>query len=63
MPRWVRPTSDDLSARRGNGKGEGLVLHRAWLTQMERYFQQRGRVMAPSNRKQAELRLPARSLQ
>ncbi len=50
------PTSDDLSAlAAATVKGEGLVLHRAWLTEMERYFQQRGRVMAPSNRKQAEL--------
>ncbi|EBO5513998.1 competence/damage-inducible protein CinA [Salmonella enterica] len=50
------PTSDDLSAlAAATAKGEGLVLHQAWLTEMERYFQQRGRVMAPSNRKQAEL--------
>ncbi|ECG8590494.1 nicotinamide mononucleotide deamidase-related protein YfaY [Salmonella enterica subsp. salamae] len=50
------PTSDDLSAlAAATAKGEGLVLHEAWLAEMERYFQQRGRVMAPSNRKQAEL--------
>src|SRR5690606_5775105 len=36
-------------------KGEGLVLHEAWLTHMERFFNDRGRVMAPSNRKQAEI--------
>lgn len=50
------PTSDDLSAlAAATAKGEGLVLHEAWLAEMECYFQQRGRVMAPSNRKQAEL--------
>ncbi|ENQ7058883.1 nicotinamide mononucleotide deamidase-related protein YfaY [Salmonella enterica] len=50
------PTSDDLSAlAAATAKGEGLVLHEEWLAEMERYFQQRGRVMAPSNRKQAEL--------
>ncbi len=31
------------------------MLHEAWLKEMERYFHERGRVMAPSNRKQAEL--------
>jgi molybdopterin-biosynthesis enzyme MoeA-like protein len=36
-------------------KGEGLVLHEEWLAQMERFFTERGRVMAPSNRKQAEI--------
>ncbi|ENH4880817.1 nicotinamide mononucleotide deamidase-related protein YfaY [Salmonella enterica] len=50
------PTSDDLSAlAAATAKGEGLVLHEEWLAEIERYFQQRGRVMAPSNRKQAEL--------
>ncbi|EJW1312521.1 nicotinamide mononucleotide deamidase-related protein YfaY [Salmonella enterica] len=50
------PTSDDLSAlAAATAKGEGLVLHEEWLAEMERYFQQRGCVMAPSNRKQAEL--------
>ena len=50
------PTSDDLSAlAAATAKGEGLVLHEAWLKEMERYFHERGRVMAPSNRKQAEL--------
>ncbi|EAT3567037.1 nicotinamide mononucleotide deamidase-related protein YfaY [Salmonella enterica] len=50
------PTSDDLSAlAAATAKGEGLVLHEEWLAEMEHYFQQRGRVMAPSNRKQAEL--------
>ncbi|EHF4930581.1 TPA: nicotinamide mononucleotide deamidase-related protein YfaY [Enterobacter hormaechei subsp. xiangfangensis] len=50
------PTSDDLSAlAAATAKGEGLVLHEAWLEQMERFFSGRGRVMAPSNRKQAEI--------
>ncbi len=50
------PTSDDLSAlAAATAKGEGPVLHEARLKEMERYFHERGRVMAPSNRKQAEL--------
>lgn len=50
------PTSDDFSAlAAATAKGEGLVLHEAWLAGMERFFRERGRVMAPSNRKQAEL--------
>jgi len=50
------PTSDDLSAlAAATAKGETLVLHEAWLAQMERFFNERGRVMAPSNRKQAEI--------
>ncbi|VEB86540.1 competence damage-inducible protein A [Citrobacter koseri] len=55
MAAWG-PTSDDLSAlAAATAKGEGLVLHDAWLAEMERFFHERGRVMAPSNRKQAEL--------
>ncbi|WES70699.1 nicotinamide mononucleotide deamidase-related protein YfaY [Superficieibacter sp. HKU1] len=50
------PTSDDLSAlAAATAKGEALVLHEVWLVQMERFFSERGRVMAPSNRKQAEI--------
>lgn len=50
------PTSDDLSAlAAATAAGEGLVLHEAWLTHMEKFFSDRGRVMAPSNRKQAEI--------
>ncbi len=50
------PTSDDLSAlAAATARGEGTVLHEARLKEMERYFHERGRVMAPSNRKQAEL--------
>ncbi len=50
------PTSDDLSAlAAATAAGEELVLHEAWLTHMEQFFSERGRVMAPSNRKQAEI--------
>jgi len=50
------PTSDDLSAlAAATAAGEELVLHEAWLSHMERFFTERGRVMAPSNRKQAEI--------
>lgn len=50
------PTSDDLSAlAAATAKGEGLVLHEPWLAEMARFFRERGRAMAPSNRKQAEL--------
>ncbi|MEH0884348.1 nicotinamide mononucleotide deamidase-related protein YfaY [Enterobacter sp. UNJFSC 003] len=50
------PTSDDLSAlAAATAKGEGLVMHEEWLAQMARFFTERGRVMAPSNRKQAEI--------
>ncbi|MFY9994483.1 MAG: nicotinamide mononucleotide deamidase-related protein YfaY [Leclercia sp.] len=50
------PTSDDLSAlAAATAKGEGLVLHAEWLSHMEQFFSERGRVMAPSNRKQAEI--------
>lgn len=50
------PTSDDLSAlAAATAAGEGLVLHEDWLAHMERFFSERGKVMAPSNRKQAEI--------
>lgn len=50
------PTSDDLSAlAAATAKGESLILHEPWLAQMEKFFKERGRVMAPSNRKQAEI--------
>lgn len=50
------PTSDDLSAlAAATAKGEGLILHPEWLAHMEQFFSERGRVMAPSNRKQAEI--------
>lgn len=48
------PTSDDLSAEAAAmAAGVGLVEHSGWLARMEAYFSERGRVMAPSNRKQA----------
>lgn len=50
------PTSDDLSAEAAaRAAGVALELHEGWLAQMERFFAERGRVMAPSNRKQALL--------
>ncbi|HHL1418353.1 TPA: nicotinamide mononucleotide deamidase-related protein YfaY [Klebsiella pneumoniae] len=50
------PTSDDLSAQAAaTAKGEGLILHPEWLETMTRFFAERGRPMAESNRKQAEI--------
>ena len=50
------PTSDDLSAlAAATAKGEGLILHPEWLETMSRFFAERGRPMAESNRKQAEI--------
>ena len=50
------PTSDDLSAlTAATAKGEGLILHPEWLETMTRFFAERGRPMAESNRKQAEI--------
>ncbi|HID3482414.1 TPA: nicotinamide mononucleotide deamidase-related protein YfaY [Klebsiella aerogenes] len=50
------PTSDDLSAlAAATAKGEGLVLNAEWLETMTRFFAERGRPMAESNRKQAEI--------
>ncbi len=54
------PTSDDLSAQAAAAAaGVELIEHPAWLTHMEKFFSERGRVMAPSNRKQAQI--PANS--
>ncbi|HAZ55102.1 MAG TPA: competence/damage-inducible protein A, partial [Franconibacter helveticus] len=48
------PTSDDLSAEAAaKAAGVGLELHEEWLAHMAQFFTSRGRVMAPSNRKQA----------
>lgn len=48
------PTSDDLSAlAAASAAGVELVMHQEWLASMERFFAERGREMAPSNRKQA----------
>ncbi|UDQ77050.1 nicotinamide mononucleotide deamidase-related protein YfaY [Pectobacterium brasiliense] len=50
------PTSDDLSAlAAATAAGEGLVEHAEWLARMTAFFAERGRVMAPSNRKQAQI--------
>ncbi|MEA4756133.1 nicotinamide mononucleotide deamidase-related protein YfaY [Klebsiella pneumoniae] len=50
------PTSDDLSAlAAATAKGEGLILHPEWLETMTHFFAERGRPMAESNRKQAEI--------
>lgn len=50
------PTSDDLSALAAAiAKGEELILHPEWLETMTRFFAERGRPMAESNRKQAEI--------
>ncbi len=50
------PTSDDLSAlAAATAKGKGLILHPEWLETMTRFFAERGRPMAESNRKQAEI--------
>lgn len=50
------PTSDDLSAlAAAKAAGVDLVMHQAWLAKMEAFFAERGRKMAASNRKQAEI--------
>ncbi|RWR01318.1 hypothetical protein ED28_14400 [[Pantoea] beijingensis] len=50
------PTSDDLSAQAAaTAMGVTLELNQGWLAKMEAYFAGRGRPMAPSNRKQAEI--------
>lgn len=50
------PTSDDLSAQAAAiASGSELVIQQTWLEKMEARFTSRGRVMAPSNRKQAEI--------
>ncbi|WP_414160622.1 nicotinamide mononucleotide deamidase-related protein YfaY [Serratia sp. BNK-26-b] len=50
------PTSDDLSAlAAAKASGVELVERADWLARMEAYFAERGRPMAPSNRKQAQI--------
>lgn len=50
------PTSDDLSAlAAAQACGVELEMQQEWLEQMEAWFASRGRVMAASNRKQAEI--------
>lgn len=50
------PTSDDLSSlAAATAAGVKLEMNSQWLATMESWFAERGRVMAPSNRKQAEI--------
>lgn len=50
------PTSDDLSAlAAAKACGVGLVEHPEWIARMEAFFAERGRPMAASNRKQAQI--------
>lgn len=50
------PTSDDLSAvAAAKAAGVGLVMQAEWLAKMEAFFAERGKKMADSNRKQAEI--------
>ncbi|MBH2924558.1 competence/damage-inducible protein A [Serratia ureilytica] len=50
------PTSDDLSAlAAAKACGVELIERADWLARMEAYFAERGRPMAPSNRKQAQI--------
>lgn len=50
------PTSDDLSAlAAAKACGVELVEHPEWIGRMEAYFAERGRPMAASNRKQAQI--------
>ncbi|CAI0917911.1 nicotinamide mononucleotide deamidase-related protein YfaY [Serratia quinivorans] len=50
------PTSDDLSAlAAASACGVELVEQAEWLARMEAYFAERGRPMAASNRKQAQI--------
>ena len=50
------PTSDDLSAlAAAHACGVELAMQQDWLEQMEAWFASRGRIMAASNRKQAEI--------
>lgn len=50
------PTVDDLSQEMAaEAAGVELVLHADWLARMEAFYERRGRVMPPNNRKQALL--------
>ena len=50
------PTGDDLSAlAAATAAGEALVEHPEWIARIEAFFAERGRAMAPSNRKQAQI--------
>lgn len=57
------PTSDDLSSlAAATAAGVGLQFHPEWLAKMEAFFASRGKTMAPSNRKQAEIPIGAEML-
>ena len=50
------PTVDDLSQEvAAEAAGVDLVLHEAWLANMEDFYTRRGRTMPPNNKKQAML--------
>ena len=50
------PTVDDLSQElAAEAAGVELELHQPWLENLEAFYQSRGRVMPPNNRKQAML--------
>lgn len=50
------PTVDDLSQEiAARAAGVELVLHEGWLARMQEYYERRGRVMPPNNKKQAML--------
>ncbi|CRY55842.1 MULTISPECIES: nicotinamide mononucleotide deamidase-related protein YfaY [Yersinia] len=50
------PTSDDLSAlAAARAAGTELIEHPEWIARMEAFFQERGRVMSSTNRKQAHI--------
>lgn len=50
------PTVDDLSQElAASAAGVELELHQPWLEKLEAFYQSRGRVMPPNNRKQAML--------
>lgn len=50
------PTVDDLSQEvAAEAAGVELELHEPWLARMQEYYSRRGRVMPPTNRKQAML--------
>lgn len=50
------PTSDDLSAlAAARAAGTELIEHPEWIARMEAFFQERGREMSSTNRKQAHI--------
>ncbi|AJI94344.1 molybdenum cofactor synthesis domain protein [Yersinia ruckeri] len=50
------PTSDDLTAlAAARASGVELIEHPEWISRMEAFFAERGRVMSATNRKQAHI--------